>query len=57
MVVVDVGGRGVVVVVLGSVGLRGAWVDEWVHFGTHTEGVEVDEVEDVEFCHEGGCVG
>ena len=34
------GGRGVVVVVLGPVGLC-AWVYEWVHFGAHTERVEV----------------
>ena len=56
MVVVDLSSRSVLVVVIGSVGLC-AWVDEWVHFYTHTESVEVDEVEDMKFCHEGGCVG
>ena len=42
-------------VVLGSVGL-GPWVNEWVHFDTYPEDVEVEEAEDVEFYHNWGCV-
>lgn len=37
-------------VVLRSVGLS-SWVNEWVHFSTHPEDVEVGEVEDVELYH------
>ena len=50
--VMDLGDWGVVMVV-GSVELC-ARVDEWVHFCTHTEGVEVGEVQSVVLS--GGCV-
>ena len=51
LVVVDLGGEGVVMVVLWSVGfvLR---VDMRMHFKADSECVQVAEVEDFEFCHD-----
>ena len=48
----------VVVVVFWSVGLS-CWVYEWVCFCCCSEGVEVEDVEDFEFCHDGSgvCLG
>ena len=49
--VVDLGGEGVVMVVLWSVGFA-LRVDVRVHFKADSEYVEVTEVENLEFCHD-----
>ena len=55
-VVVDCCSWGVVVVVFWAIaGLAG--VDIGVHFCAYSKGVEVGDVEDVEFCHDGFGVG